>query len=39
MVIILDGDVAQACRKIGLFGEKFPICDCFRYNQMSLTEK
>ena len=36
-VLILDGSsehVAHACWKIGLFGEKNPICDCFRSNLM-----
>ena len=35
MVLILDGNtehVAQAWRKIVLFGEKNPICDCPRSN-------
>ena len=26
-------------RKIGLFGEKNPICDCFQYNQMPLADQ
>ena len=38
MVLILDGNlenVAQAGRKIGLFGKKGnPICDCSQSNQM-----
>ena len=37
MVLSLDGDseyAATAQRKIGLFGEKNPICKCSRSNQM-----
>ena len=37
MVLILEGSseqVAHAC--MGLFGEKYPICDCFRSNQIQI---
>ena len=37
MALLLDGNsehVGHAWRKIGLFGEKNPICDCSRSNQM-----
>ena len=37
MVLILDGKskhVAHALKKKGLFGEKYPICDYSRPNQM-----
>ena len=37
MVLILDGNqdnVAHACGKIGLFGDKNLICYCSLYNQM-----
>ena len=36
MVLLLDSNsehVAQAWRKIGLVGEKKPICDCSRSNK------
>ena len=39
MVLILDGiseHVAHVCRKKA-FGEKCPICDCSRYNQLPYT--
>ena len=43
MVLILDGNpehVTHAWRKIGLFGEKYPICKCYRSNEMpSLTDQ
>ena len=42
MALILDGNsehVAQACRKLVLFGKKDPICDCSRSNQMPYTEE
>ena len=42
MVFILDGNsehAAQAWRKIGIFGEKNPICECSRSNQMSKKDQ
>ena len=31
---INEQNVAHAWRKLGLFGEKNPNCDCFQSNQM-----
>ena len=41
-IYIFDGSsehVALAGRKIGLFGKKNPVCDCFTFNQMALTDQ
>ena len=42
MVLILDGNskyVAHAWRNIGLFGEKNPIHDCSRSNEMTQKDR
>ena len=40
--LIIDGNSRNgeyACRKIGLFGDKNPICDCSLSNEMPITDQ